>query len=280
MGEILIGTSGFSFDDWVGEVYPAGIKKQDMLPYYEQRLGFRALEVNFTYYALPSVKTMESFCRRTSQDFAFVVKAFKGMTHERGPDLDTQFRLFKEGVKPLGENLKALLFQFPFGFLPDSRNKAYLGHIREEFADYRTVVEFRNSRWLEDGHLDVLRDLSMGYCIVDEPKLKGLVPFAPALTSDLGYFRFHGRNRRWFREPLDVRYDYLYSEKELESFIPAIEKVAEKASSTFVFFNNCHAGKAARNGMELMEMLKSKPAGGAGQGTANGARESKNADRN
>jgi uncharacterized protein YecE (DUF72 family) len=279
MGEILIGTSGFSFNDWIGEVYPAGIRKEEMLPYYERQLGFKALEVNFTYYALPTTRTMESFCRRTSRDFAFVVKAFKGMTHERGPELDTQFRLFREGVKPLGESLKAILFQFPFGFLPDSGSMDYLGRLRDEFADYSTVVEFRNSRWLEDGHLDVLRALSMGYCIVDEPKLKGLVPFVPALTSDLGYFRFHGRIRRWFREALEVRYDYLYTEKELETFVPAIGEIADKSSSTFVFFNNCHAGKAAKNGMMLVEMLKRRGRGQVGPTSPNGAGESGNADR-
>ncbi len=83
MGDILIGTSGFSFDDWVGVVYPADIKKHEMLPYYEKSLGFKALEVNYTYYSMPSMKTMESFARRTSRDFSFIVKAHKSMTHEK-----------------------------------------------------------------------------------------------------------------------------------------------------------------------------------------------------
>jgi len=75
MGEILVGTSGFSFDDWIGEVYPQGTRKQDMLPYYVNNLGFKALEVNYTYYSMPSRRTMESFARRTASDFSFVVKA-------------------------------------------------------------------------------------------------------------------------------------------------------------------------------------------------------------
>jgi uncharacterized protein YecE (DUF72 family) len=74
MGDILIGTSSFSFDDWVGTIYPAGIRKQEMLPYYEKMFGLKALEANFTYYSMPSGKTMELFVKRTSQDFACVVR--------------------------------------------------------------------------------------------------------------------------------------------------------------------------------------------------------------
>jgi uncharacterized protein YecE (DUF72 family) len=61
MSEVLVGTSGFSFDDWIGEIYPENIRKQDMLSYYEKVMGFTALEVNYTYYALPSKKTIGVF---------------------------------------------------------------------------------------------------------------------------------------------------------------------------------------------------------------------------
>jgi uncharacterized protein YecE (DUF72 family) len=255
MGGILIGTSGFSFDDWVGEIYPKDIRKQEMLPYYEQVLGFNTLEVNYTYYTMPSARTMESFMRRTSGDFSFAVKAHKSMTHERDEDMKGQFRLFREGVRPLGESLKALLFQFPYGFLPTGENVDYLKTIKEEFRDIESVIEFRNARWFDDGNMDVLRKLALGCCVVDEPKLKGLLPFRPDLTSSTGYFRFHGRNKSWFREPVEVRYDYLYTERELREFIPALQNVAKEADRTFVFFNNCHAGKAAKNAQMMKKLL-------------------------
>jgi uncharacterized protein YecE (DUF72 family) len=258
MGDILIGTSGFSFDDWVGEVYPAHIKKHEMLPYYEKIFRFRTLEVNYTYYSMPSKKTMESFLMRTSEDFSFAVKAHKSMTHERTASIKDQCRLFKDGVSPLGDSLKALLFQFPYTFIPDSKNIDYLKTLRQEFEDYESVVEFRNAKWSDDGYLDILRELDLGYCIVDEPRLKGLLPFRPALTSDTGYFRFHGRNTAWFKEPVNIRYDYLYSEKELEKFVDQIKDIAKKAGNTFVFFNNCHMGKAVRNAQMLKEMLSNK----------------------
>lgn len=258
MGEILIGTSGFSFDDWIGEVYPENIRKQDMLPYYEQTLGFSALEVNYTYYALPTKRTMESFVRRTSDTFFFAVKAYRGMTHERDMTTKAQFMAFKEGIIPLGKNLRALLFQFPYAFLPNKENKDYLRRIKEEFQDYESVVEFRNARWFEDGNMEILRDLSFGSCVVDEPKLKGLLPFQPSLTSRTGYFRFHGRNRAWFREPVEVRYNYLYSKIELQEFIGPIKDIAGRAETTFIFFNNCHAGKAVKNAQMIKELLNEK----------------------
>jgi uncharacterized protein YecE (DUF72 family) len=255
MGEILIGTSGFSFDDWIGEIYPSNIKKQEMLPYYEKELGFSALEVNYTYYSMPSKKTMESFARRTSRDFSFVVKAFKGLTHERADNPKEQCRAFRDGVSPLGGNLKALLFQFPYMFVPEAANVDYLRRLREEFQGYESVVEFRNAKWFDDRYIEILRELSFGYCIVDEPKLKGLLPFHPALTSDTGYFRFHGRNTAWFREPVNVRYDYLYSDMELGQFVEPVKEIAARAKTTFAFFNNCHLGKAARNAKTFQQMI-------------------------
>jgi uncharacterized protein YecE (DUF72 family) len=256
MGEILVGTSGFSFDDWVGKVYPPGTRKHEMLQYYERTLGFNALEVNYTYYAMPSARTMESFSKRTSKEFSFVVKAYKGMTHEKGKDLKAQCRSFRQGIEPLNGNLKAILFQFPYSFVPNDENISYMKELKKEFAGYESVIEFRNVQWSNAQYLDMLRSLSLGYCIVDEPKLKGLLPFTPVSTSSTGYFRFHGRNRAWFREPVDVRYDYLYSEKELEQFVAPIQNISQQAKTTFVFFNNCHAGKAVKNAMMLVEMLK------------------------
>jgi uncharacterized protein YecE (DUF72 family) len=256
VGEILVGTSGFSFDDWVGEVYPSSIKKQEMLPYYEKVLDFSALEVNYTYYSMPSRQTMESFARRTSSDFSFIVKAYKGMTHEKAENLKEQCRIFKDGISPLGRNLKAVLFQFPYMFVPGPSSVDHLKRLREEFDGYESVIEFRNAKWFDDRYLEVLRELTLGYCIVDEPKLKGLLPFYPALTSDTGYFRFHGRNTAWFSAPVDIRYDYLYSNEELEQFVGPVEKIGAKAKTTFAFFNNCHMGKAAKNAKTFKEMIR------------------------
>lgn len=118
------------------------------------------------------------------------------------------------------------------------------------------MVEFRNYSWHNERSLKLLRENNIGYCIVDEPKLKGLMPYNPVTTTDIGYFRFHGRSTNWFDTPTAERYNYLYTIEELKSFMQDIKNIANSARETVVMFNNCYAGKAAKNAREMMVMLK------------------------
>jgi uncharacterized protein YecE (DUF72 family) len=95
----------------------------------------------------------------------------------------------------------------------------------------------------------------MGCCVVDEPKIPRLMPFEPRRTSDVAYFRFHGRNQNWFSCSREERYNYLYSKDELGEFIPPLRSVSSGAKMTYTFFNNCHAGAAARNALMMKTML-------------------------
>ncbi|MEE9488461.1 MAG: DUF72 domain-containing protein [Candidatus Brocadiales bacterium] len=261
---IKLGTSGFSFDDWRGVVYPPKIKKQDMLRYYERELGFRCLEINSTYYTLPSQKSMEGMLGKISPGFEFTVKAFRGMTHEiwekdRKTLIDNRevFEKFLFSMAPLSESgsLACVLAQFPPWFRPNNVTLDYLKKFGERLEGIPVVVEFRNHAWHDDRTLEFLRRNSLGYCVVDEPRLPRLMPFNPRVTSSVGYFRLHGRNPNWFNVPTSVRYDYLYSEAELKEFLDAIHALEALTDSTFVFFNNCHAGSAVRNALMLREML-------------------------
>jgi uncharacterized protein YecE (DUF72 family) len=268
--DIRIGTSGFSFEDWVGTVYPIGLNKKDWLTFYERELNFRALEVNYTYYTLPSEKTLESMSRKTSEDFDFIIKAHRSMTHELWADnrrsemLDNtdSFNRFKDALSPLidGSKLACVLAQFPYFFYRNRDNEDYLEKFKERMGDIPTVIEFRNRAWHGDSVLDILKRNDLGYCIVDEPKIRGLMPYHPVATSDIAYFRFHGRNNNWYNAPIEVRYDYLYSEGDLKEFISDILSLAEKVPKTMVFFNNCHAGQAAKNAIELARMLLAEEA--------------------
>lgn len=261
---IKIGTSGFSYPDWKGTIYPPGLKEKDMLLYYEKEMGLNALEVNFTYYSLPSQKSFYSMSKKTSKGFDFVVKAYKGLTHEIR-DKDTGdiinnreiFQKFKYSLIPLVEDgkLACILAQFPYGFLPNQENIVYLNIFREEMEDIPLVFEFRNQAWLREEIFNFLEKRRVGFCIVDEPKLPKLMPYLPKATSEIGYFRFHGRNPNWFNSPISVRYDYLYSEKELKEFIPDIKDISQKTTKTLIFFNNCHAGSAAKNAIQMAKLL-------------------------
>ncbi|MEO0085670.1 MAG: DUF72 domain-containing protein [candidate division WOR-3 bacterium] len=262
---LRIGTSGFSFADWVGPVYPAGLPKTKMLEYYESVLGFDAVELNFTYYTMPVARTLEAMLRRTGKGFSFVVRTHKEMTHEIWQDekrtvlKDTAaaFAQFREGIRPLVEStrLGCVLVQLPVYFVPTPQNVDYLRQMPERLPGVRLVVEFRNRAWLRAESFRLLEECGLGYCVVDEPKLARLVPFEPRRTSGIAYFRFHGRNRNWFRASREERYDYLYTLAELEEFIAPVRAVSAGAEATFLFFNNCHAGSAARNALLMKQML-------------------------
>jgi uncharacterized protein YecE (DUF72 family) len=268
-GMIKIGTSGFSFSDWKGTVYPTGIREKEMLSYYEKELGFNALEVNFTYYTLPSQKSFAAMSQKTSRGFEFVVKAFKGMTHEiRDKETKTMidnretFEKFKYSLVPLIQDgkLACVLAQFPYGFFPNRESLDYLQRFKEEMEDIPLVFEFRNQTWLKEKTFQFLERDKIGFCVVDEPKLPQLLPYLPKATSEIGYFRFHGRNPNWFNTPISVRYNYLYSEGELKEFIPDVRDMSQKTAKTFVFFNNCYSGYAAKNAAQMAKLLQMRNA--------------------
>ncbi len=265
--EMLIGTSGFSFDDWKGTIYPPQLKKEDWLRYYEKELGFNALEVNFTYYTLPSPRSLEGMSRKTSPHFQFTIKAFKGMTHEikeKGGntfvDNKQTFAQFIYSLKPLIEagKLGCVLAQFPYSFRPSVDNFTYLQRFKELLGSIPLIIEFRNQSWLNNNALQFLKEHLMGYCAVDEPQLPQLMPFHPEATTEIGYVRLHGRNTNWFNVPTSIRYDYLYSPQELKEVLPPIKAIASKTKKVFIFFNNCHAGSAAKNATMLIRMLQEK----------------------
>ena len=262
---LKIGTSGFSFDDWKGDVYPEQLKKEEWLNYYEKELGFNSLEVNYTYYTLPSSRSLGGMERKTSPSFQFVIKAFRGMTHEikhsgNSTFIDNRdiFKGFLSALDPLIDTgkLGCVLAQFPYSFYPQPSNLDYLKFFKEAMGTIPLTIEFRNRKWLTRKTIQFLKDHCMGYCIVDEPKLPSLVPFHADATSPIGYFRFHGRNKNWFNVPTSVRYDYLYSHDEIAEFKNPIIQIAGKTDKVFIFFNNCHAGSAVQNARMLTKLLE------------------------
>jgi uncharacterized protein YecE (DUF72 family) len=265
VGRFRVGTSGFSFDDWLGRAYPAGLAKAKMLEYYERVLGFDTVELNFTYYAMPVPRTLSSMVSRTSPGFCFVVRSHKDMTHDIWVDGDRRvlkdtgevFKAFRDGISPLVDTgrLGCVLVQFPVFFYPVPQNFEYIRRMPVLMPGVSIVVEFRNRAWLRPDAHRLLEETGMGCCVVDEPKIPRLMPFEPRRTSDVAYFRFHGRNQNWFNASREERYNYLYSKEELSEFVPPLRSVSAGAKMTYTFFNNCHAGAAARNALMMKQML-------------------------
>lgn len=254
-GEIVVGTSGYSFDDWVGNFYPAGIRKGDMLKEYCRH--FSAVEVNSTYYRIPHPMVLRRMEEKTPDRFEFVIKANQEMTH-KGSKNESLYGNFIDAIQPVIEAGKfgGIIAQFPWGFKRTSDNESHLKFIKERFSKYPLFVEFRNREWITEDMFENLEATGIGYCSVDEPRLKGLVPPVARVTTEIGYARLHGRNaKNWWGRSGGDRYDYLYSENELREWVSKVIEMSRKARKTFVFFNNCHAGQAARNAKLMKELL-------------------------
>jgi uncharacterized protein YecE (DUF72 family) len=253
---ILVGTSGYSFRDWVGPFYPPGMKAGDFLRHYA--LHFPVVEVNATYYAIPSPDVTERMAEKTPPGFRFIVKLHQSMTHA-GDTSAALYRQFTEAIRPLRErrSMDGLLAQFPWGFQRTPANETLLGRMRERLAGENLFVEFRHASWAGADLEAALRQRQVGYCVVDEPALEGLMPPLALRTSEDAYVRFHGRNaRNWWGRGEGDRYDYDYSEAELREWLGRIQALADQARRTYLFFNNCHAGQAARNATLMRELLR------------------------
>jgi uncharacterized protein YecE (DUF72 family) len=199
--KILIGTSGWSFRDWIGPFYPPGTDRSQMLDYYARE--FHAVEVNSTYYRIPHPRTFEAIQKKTPPGFEFVVKAHHDMTHMRSRDPQL-YKDFARSIQPLRESgkLTGILAQFPYAFRRTPENEEYLRQLKDLLGgDEPVFVEFRHRSWMDE---DVFRDLDreeLGYVSVDEPDLPGLVPPVARTTGPIGYVRFHGRNKeKWWAE--------------------------------------------------------------------------------
>lgn len=251
---IRFGTSGFSYDDWIGPVYPDNIPKRQWLEYYSQE--FDTVELNVTYYRVPSTKTSAGWVERTPDNFLFSVKANKSITHERK---DPAFEAFRLGIEPMVESgkLACVLAQFPYSFHPTPSNLGYLAQLRDGLADIPTVVEFRDRAWVSEKTFSLLEKLDFGYCSVDEPRLHGLMPPITHASGPVSYVRFHGRNAdKWYEhEHAWERYDYTYSEEELEEWIPKIQELESPDALVLVYANNHFRGQSIDTIRKLRQLL-------------------------
>jgi uncharacterized protein YecE (DUF72 family) len=254
---IHIGTSGFKFPDWKGEFYPPGVKPADWLAYYARH--FDCLEINASYYRLLGAKVTAQMAAKVPAGFLFTVKTYRTLTHDLASQTPEDWKIFTDSLRPLADEGKfgCVLAQFPTAFHPGEKSLAYLGEARERLADYPMVVEFRRRDWLTEETFAWLKARHIGFCGVDEPQFSTLMPPVARATSTIGYLRFHGRNAKdWWHGSREERYDYLYSEAELQEWVPKIRTLDQETDKTFVFLNNCHAGKAVKNALYLKAVFE------------------------
>jgi len=254
-----IGTSGFSFPDWVGSFYPRGVRREQMLEFYATE--FDCVEINSTYYGIPAPHVLERMAARTPPSFRFIVKANSVVTHEQREDREVDLA-FEKACAPLRDagKLAGTLAQFPWSFRNAPESHAYLRGLRARLPDVPIFVEFRHASWATDATFALLREAGLSYSIVDAPRLDSLMPTVVRAADGLGYLRLHGRNaKNWWSNTGGGRYDYDYSEAELIDWVNKIRELAEQTTTTYIFFNNCHAGQAARNAKLLKQLLAGEP---------------------
>ena len=287
MGRILVGTASWTDKTLLASGWypPEADSAEARLAYYATQ--FPLVEVDSTYYTPPNERNSALWARRTPDGFTFNVKAFSLLTQhptrvaalykELRPETDKKnvylkdldeevveevWARFLSALAPLHEagKLGALLFQFPQWFPIGSRNRHYLLECRERCAPYRICVEFRNRTWLSEENreetLDFLASYALPYVCVDMPQgYASSVPPVVAATADLAVLRFHGHSEKWESRDIYDRFGYLYSEGELATWAPRVQRLAEQAPAVHVLMNNCYRNYAQVNARQLAGLL-------------------------
>lgn len=257
---LRIGTSGYYYKDWVGPFYPEDLKAGDRLAFYARE--FETVEINSSYYRMPTAPALEKMAARVPAGFVFTLKTPHEITHERNADASF-YAQFRDALQPLIDAKKfgVVLAQFPYAFHNTPPNANYLSRLREQLRDLPVVVELRTLDWLTESArektLTLLRSQNLGFCSVDLPPIKSLPPPIVAATSQAAYVRFHGRNvaKWWEQEESYERYDYTYSAAELGEWKPRIQKLNELADVVYVFANNHYGGQAVDTARQLKLMF-------------------------
>jgi uncharacterized protein YecE (DUF72 family) len=288
MARIRIGTASWTDPGFVEDWYPPKLPAAARLRWYAEHFDY--VEVNATFYAIPNARTVERWVQETPDDFLFDVKLPKVLSRHRmeakflPPDLRQKLpqrngnvqltaeterlvmqRTLRE-LKPLREagKLGAFLLQLSPAFRPKTHQLSELDSLRAHLDDVPLAVELRNRDWVTGSQLDdtlnYFRDRRLTFVLVDAPASEHftIMPGLDAVTNPaLGYFRFHGRNEKGYITGRSVaeRFDYDYSDREVEELAERIRKISEQVEELRVIANNNRSNYAPRLAEKLLKLL-------------------------
>jgi uncharacterized protein YecE (DUF72 family) len=244
VGKILLGTSGWSYKDWVGPFYETA--EESKLKTYSR--VFKTAEIDSTFYRFPTKGMVFGWLRYTPSDFIFSAKLPKQITHKGKLEtraIEADLDKYCELMQPLrlDGKLACLLAQLPPSLKYDS--SLLEGFLTTFPSNFEVAVEFRHESWLREETWKLLERYNAAYTIVDEP----LLPPVVKVTSNIAYVRWHGRGERpW--------YYYLYQSEELEPWVDAVKDVEKQAEQVYGYFNNHYHGYAIRNCLQFAEMVE------------------------
>jgi len=241
---IFLGTSGWSYRDWIGPFYTK--EDKSMLRAYAK--VFKSVEIDSTFYRYPSKGTVMGWAKYSPESFVYTAKLPKLITHEKkldlGQGIQKDLEKFIELLEPLwvGGKLGCLLVQLPPKY--DYKPKELEEFFKILPSHIKFAVEFRDLSWMREETWVLLEKYGVAYVIVDEPLLPPEVHF----TASFAYFRWHGKGGRpW--------YNYRYGVKELEPWVPKVKQATEKVKTVYGYFNNHYHGYAVENCLQVLEML-------------------------
>jgi len=236
---LYIGTSGWAYKHWRGIFYPPGVAQAKWLEFYSQH--FSTVELNNSFYQLPSEKAFAGWRERMSPGFVYAVKVSRLITHfKKLRNVEAALETFLSRARILGEKLGPLLYQLPPSM---PRNEALLeSFLRLLPTDLSHVFEFRHESWFDEGVFALLQKHNIGFCIFDMPGLTTPV----VATADFAYIRFHGSS---------AMYESCYSDAELEEWARRVGQLGQGLNSVYIYFNNDTEAFAVSNAKTLAGQL-------------------------
>lgn len=238
--DIRIGTSGYHYKHWVGPFYPPRTSAARMLDFYVQH--FDTLELNNSFYRLPTIQAFECWGDSTPSDFVFAVKASRFITHNKKlKDPENALENLLPRAQHLGKKLGPILFQLPPKWKVNVERLQELLEILPR--EHRYAFEFRELSWLKPEVNRILKKFNAAFCIYE------LAGYHTPLesTADFSYVRLHG--------PAAGKYQGSYSDERLGDWARWIQEQSKRLKAIYVYFDNDQAGYAAKNALRLREMV-------------------------
>lgn len=236
---IFIGTSGFFYLHWRERFYPKNAKQPEWLSYYAEL--FDTVELNVSFYRLPSANAFQVWYDETPEDFSFSLKGSRYITHTKKlHDPEDAVKVFFDRAKILKDKLSVVLWQFSSSFeTSPERLKKFL-EILQRYG-CRHAFEFRDESWFTDEIYGILKRYNAALVISDSP----FFPKADVRTADFSYIRLHGAAELHSSE---------YFRKELKSWAEKVNNLAKKGD-VYIYFNNDVNAYAVKNALEMKELL-------------------------
>jgi uncharacterized protein YecE (DUF72 family) len=246
---VYVGTSGWTYREWLGPFYPADLKPQQFIQYYTRY--FRAVEIDSTYYSIPAHSVVTGWNESTPPGFIFSAQVPGVITHQKVlKDCQHELATFLNSVELLGDRLGPLLLQFPYFNKNTFASRAQFDKLLYPFLktlpkDFKFALEIRNKNWISWDFLERLREHSVAFVVVAQawmPSIDVLARALDLLSADFFYARFIGD-----REEIKTPQRNNPTEENRRALIvwaEELKKIADKGTRTYVFFSNHYAGFA------------------------------------